>query len=392
MEVNRVIVIVLDSVGVGGLPDADRYGDKGTNTLAHVAEAVGGLHLRFFENLGLGNIVEVPGLPAVLHPLASFGKMAEKSVGKDTTTGHWELMGLILKSSFPTYPQGFPPEIIEPFEKSIGLKVLGNKAASGTEIIKELGEEHVHTGQPIVYTSVDSVFQIAAHKKIIPLEELYRICQIARGLLTGKHRVARVIARPFVGDCPETFVRTDERKDFSIKPPQRTILDYAQEAGVKVYGVGKVKEIFGGRGFTACQHVKDNMDAVDKILQFVSQTSSGLILANLVDFDMLWGHRNNPLGYAEGLKAVDRRMPEIKAKLRLSDVLIFVADHGCDPTTPGTDHSREYVPLLVYGERVKSGVNLNVRETFADLGKTVADLLEFKASVAGTSFKELILR
>jgi len=386
-----VIIVILDSVGVGELPDASLYGDEGSNTLVNTARAVGGLHLPNFQKLGLGNIVEVGGVPPAEKPLAAFGRIAERSAGKDTTTGHWELMGLYLPEPFPLYPDGFPLEVIEEFERRIGRRVLGNKPASGTEIIKELGEEHLRTGYPILYTSADSVFQVAAHKDVISLNELYHICRVARGILKGKHGVGRVIARPFVGK-PGSFTRTAERKDFSLPPPSKTVLDYALEAGIPVWGVGKVEEIFGGRGFTECTKTENNMDGVDKIIGYVKEVEKGIIFANLIDFDMLWGHRNDAPGYAKGLVEVDCRVPEILDLLKPSNVLIFTADHGCDPTTPGTDHSREYVPLLIYGENIERGANVGTRQTFADLGKTVADLLGFDVLVEGQSFADKVLK
>lgn len=383
-------MIILDSVGVGALPDADRFGDAGVNTLVHVAEAVGGLALPNFKKMGLGNIVAIKGVLPVAEPLAAYGKMAEVSAGKDTTTGHWELMGLYLDKPFPTYPEGFPPEIIKPFEERIGRRVLYNRPASGTEIIKELGAEHVRTGCPIVYTSVDSVFQVAAHEEIISVEELYRICEVARGLLQDEHAVGRVIARPFTGKAG-SFTRTPRRKDFSLKPPCLTVLDYAVSSGLKVYAVGKIAEIFGGRGISESTHTDNNMDTADKTLDHMKKLDKGIIFANLVDFDMLWGHRNDAAGYARGLIDVDRRVPEFLELLKPDDVLIFTADHGCDPTTPGTDHTREYVPVLIYGNKIKP-INIGTRETFADLGKTVTDLLGFEAPVKGTSFANEIVK
>lgn len=380
---------MLDSVGAGEFPDAAQYGDEGSNTLANTARAVGGLHLPHFERLGLGNIIQIEGVKAVRNPLASYGKMAEVSAGKDTTIGHWELMGIITTRPFPTYPHGFPSEVITSFEKEIDRKILGNIPASGTEIIKELGEEHLKTGHPIVYTSADSVFQIAAHEDVVPPAKLYEMCQVARKVLKGKHRVDRVIARPFIGQ-PGNFTRTPRRKDFGLPPPKKTVLDYAAENGIKVYAVGKVGEIFHMRGISESIKTKDNMDSLDKMLMFMGRVKKGIIFADLTDFDMLWGHRNNPVGYAEGLKAVDKRIPAIVHLARPYDAVIFTADHGCDPTTPSTDHSREYVPLLILGESLKRGVNLGTRKSFADLGKTIADLLGFEAFVQGESFVSLL--
>lgn len=389
-EFSRAIIIVLDSVGVGELLDAGKYGDKDSNTLANTAKAVGELNLPNFQKLGLGNIIEIEGVPSSEDPLASYGKMAEKSAGKDTTTGHWELMGIYLSKPFPVYPDGFPQKIIDEFERKIDRKILWNKPASGTEIIKKLGEEHIKTGCPIVYTSQDSVFQIAAHKNSIPLDELYRMCEVARDILKGEHNVCRVIARPFVGESGN-FTRTAERRDYSVKPPARTVLDYAINSGLKVFAVGKINEIFANQGITESVHTKNNMDGIDKTLYFMKRLDKGIIFTNLVDFDMLWGHRNDVFGYAKGLEEVDKRVPEIIESLREDDVLVFTADHGCDPTTESTDHSREYVPLLIYGERIKKGVNLGIRKSFSDLGKTISELLSFPVSVKGESFAEMIV-
>lgn len=383
--IERTIIIVLDSVGVGELPDANEYGDAGSNTLANVAAAVGGLHLPSFAALGLGNIIPVKGVPPSNEPSANYGKMAEVSPGKDTTTGHWELMGIQLSQEFPLYPDGFPPEIIREFERRTGLKVLGNKAASGTEIVEELGEEHMRTGRPIVYTSADSVFQIAAHQDVIPLDDLYGICEIARRILTGRHNVDRVIARPFAGR-PGSFVRTEWRRDFSLSPPSKTVLNFAIDAGLPVYGIGKISEIFAGSGISSSVHTRDNMEAVNQILAHLQKHKKGIIFANLVDFDMLWGHRNNAAAYAQGLEGVDRRLPEIIDVLLGTDLLTITGDHGCDPTTPSTDHSREYVPLLVLGLALKRGIDLGTRSTFADVGKTVAEAMGFDAPVKGISF------
>jgi len=387
----RAILIVLDSVGVGAAPDAAAYGDEGSNTLANTARAVGGLRLPNLGRLGLGNLADVLGVPPEPHPAGAYGRMQEASAGKDTTTGHWEIAGIISTRPLPTYPNGFPQEVIQEFERRIGRKTLGNYPASGTVIIEELGPEHLRTGYPIVYTSADSVFQIAAHEEVIPVEELYRMCRIARELLTGEHAVGRVIARPFVGE-PGRFVRTDRRRDFSLEPPRPTLLDRLQEAGQPVWAVGKIEDIFAGRGITEAVHIHDNMDGVDQTLAFMARVDRGLIFTNLVDFDMLYGHRNNPRGYADALEAVDLRVPEVLAALREEDILFFTADHGNDPTTPSTDHSREMVPLLVTGPQVRPGVDLGVRPTFADLGQTVAEYLGAAPLEAGTSFLGEVLR
>ncbi|CEP66095.1 Phosphopentomutase [Moorella glycerini] len=389
MVIDRVIVIVLDSVGVGELPDAAKYGDEGSNTLGNIAAAVE-LYLPNMARLGLGNILPLKGIAPVAAPAAAYGKMASRTAGKDTTSGHWELAGLILERPFPLYPRGFPPEIIEPFEKAIGRKVLGNKPASGTVIIEELGAEHMRTGYPIVYTSADSVFQIAAHEDVIPVQELYRYCKIARQLLTGEHAVGRVIARPFVGE-PGHFIRTDRRQDFSLEPPRPTLLDAVMNAGLQVMAVGKIKDIFAGRGISRWIHTHDNMDGVDQTRNFIRESNRGLIFTNLVDFDMRYGHRNDVAGYAAALEAFDRRLPELLEALNEKDVLVLTADHGCDPTTPSTDHSREYVPLLVYGNRIQP-VDLGVRSTFADLGATVAELLGVPYDLAGESFTSMLMK
>jgi len=389
--VKRVIIIVLDSMGVGELPDAAEYGDEGSNTLANTAQAVGGLSLPHMQKLGLGNITAIEGVPSCDEPLGAYGRMAEASKGKDTTTGHWEIAGIYSPRPLPTYPNGFPKELIEEYEWRIGRKTLGNYPRSGTVIIQELGEEHVRTGYPIVYTSADSVFQVAAHEEVIPIEELYRICQIAREMLVGEHAVGRVIARPFVGE-PGNFVRTERRKDFSLSPPEPTLLDRLVAAGHPVMGVGKIEDIFAHRGLSQSVHSPNNMACIDQTLAFMKESQRGLIFTNLVDFDMLWGHRNNPQGYANGLQDFDRRLLEIMDAMMAQDVLFLTADHGNDPTTPSTDHSREYVPLLAYGSAVKPGVNLGTRETFADLGATVAELLGIEPLPFGTSFAGEILR
>ncbi|MEW6695779.1 MAG: phosphopentomutase [Bacillota bacterium] len=389
-KVNRVTLIILDSVGIGELPDACDYGDQGCNTLANVAKAVQELKLPNLGRLGLGNIHPIAGVPAAAEPLGAYGKMAELSPGKDTTTGHWELAGIVLEKPFRTYPQGFPPEIIDEFERRIGRKSLGNVVASGTQIIEELGKQHMETGFPIVYTSADSVFQVAAHEEIIPLEELYRICEIARQMLDGEHRVGRVIARPFVGQ-PGSFKRTANRHDYAVPPPTPNILTVLQEAGIKTMGVGKIYDIFAGVGISETVKTKDNMDGVDQTVKLMQNTRQGLIFANLVEYDSLYGHRNDPVGYARALEEFDQRLPEIMAAMLPDEVLILTADHGCDPTTQSTDHSREYVPLLVYGKPIKEGVNLGIRASFSDVAATLGDFfgLSFKT---GTSFAGQVLR
>lgn len=390
ISVQRVLVIVLDSCGVGALPDAARYGDEGASTLPHTAAACGGLALPTLQWLGLGRIAAIQGVPPDPSPAGAFGKMAERSPGKDSTTGHWELMGIVLARPFPTYPQGFPPEVIAPFEARIGRRVLGNRAASGTEIIKELGEEHLRTGRPIVYTSADSVFQIAAHEARTPVEELYRYCEIARGILTGPHAVGRVIARPFIGE-PGAFVRTDRRRDFSLPPPAPTVLDHVQGAGRPVVAIGKIHDLFAGRGITESVHTHDDLDGMEATCRAMASTRAGLIFTNLVDLDTLFGHRNNPRGYGQDLERIDAAMATVVARLGPGDLLIVTADHGNDPTSRSTDHSREYVPLLVAGPGVVGGVDLGVRATFADVGATVAQALGAAAPAAGTSFLETVV-
>jgi phosphopentomutase len=382
-----VFLIVLDSVGIGALPDAAEYNDEGAHTLGHIAEYRRGLKLPELERMGLGNIEPVLGVSEVEHPLAHHGRMWEISKGKDTTTGHWELMGIYTSVPFRTYPNGFPAELIAEFEKRTGRKAIGNKPASGTAIIEELGEEHMKTGALIVYTSADSVFQIAAHEEIVPLDELYRCCEIARELtLDEKYSVVRVIARPFVGE-PGKFVRTANRRDFSVKPPEKTVLNFLSEAGYDVIGIGKISDIYAGEGITRSIHTKSNMDGVDQILNVMQEEFHGLAFANLVDFDAKYGHRRDPEGYANALEEFDARVPEILSHLRENDLLIITADHGNDPTHHGTDHTREAVPLLVYSKSfAQTGKNLGIRKTFADVGATIADNFGVKLPRIGSSF------
>jgi len=388
--IRRVILIVLDSVGIGALPDAAEYGDAGANTLLHVAEGVGGLALPNMSDLGLGNIIQVPGIQAMDMPKGAFGKMQERSAGKDTTTGHWEMSGVVLEQPFPTYPQGFPPEILEPFKQQIGRGILGNKAASGTEIIQELGREHMDTGFPIVYTSADSVLQIAAHEDVIPIEDLYHMCRVARKILTGEHAVGRVIARPFIGQ-PGNFTRTPRRHDFSLQPPEKTLLQLVAESGEEVMAVGKIKDVFAGVGITNSLSSTSNEEGVLRIKEFLQQDKAGLIFANLVDFDMLYGHRNNIEGYAKALAAFDKELPGIMALMSPEDVLVITADHGTDPGFPGTDHTREHVPVLVAGRQVKPGVDIGTRRSFSDLGATIAELLHCGSTAHGESFAREII-
>ena len=387
--IDRVILIVMDSVGVGQLPDARRFNDEHTHTLLHIYRQTGRLNIPHLCALGMGKIAAVGCKTQDI--IGCYGKMAEQSANKDTTTGHWEIAGLVLNVAFPTYPHGFPPEIIEAFEKKIGKKVLGNCPGSGTEIIEALGEKHLKSGRPIVYTSADSVFQIAAHEAIIPLATLYDYCRIARGILTGRHAVGRVIARPFVG-TPGKFERHNAaRKDFSVAPPAETLLDILQAKGFFTVGIGKIGDLFGHRGLSAEIHTAGNQDGVDRTLAAMEdyRKQKGLIFVNLVDFDMLYGHRRNAAGYAGALEAFDRRIPEILEALAADDLLILTADHGCDPSYKAhTDHTREYVPLLVYGPGIQKGVDLGTRSTFADCGQTIADLLGAGQLASGKSFKK----
>lgn len=381
----RVVLIVLDSVGAGEMPDAKDYKDQGSDTLGNISKHVGGLRLPNMEKLGLGNIDGIKGIVKAENPIGAYGKCSELSKGKDTVTGHWEISGCVLHTALNTYPKGFPEEIISEFEKRIGRKIIGNVVASGTEIIKEMGDEHVKTGCPIIYTSADSVFQIAAHEGVIPLDELYRMCTIAREMLVDDWAVGRIIARPFVGTSG-SYTRTSNRRDFALDPFDKTILEYISEAGMSVAAVGKIEDIFNKKGVTDAVHTKNNMDGVDKTLDYMDSIEKGLIFTNLVDFDMQYGHRNDPEGYAKALVDFDNRLPEIIAKLKKDDVLIITADHGCDPTTESTDHSREYIPVLVYGEEIKANVNLGIRKSFADIGKTTLGLLDINNELYGSAF------
>ena len=383
----RIILIVLDSVGIGAMPDANEYGDAGSDTLGNIARALP-LHLPNLTRLGLANIRPLAGLEPIAEPAGAFGKCTLRSPGKDTTTGHWEMAGILLEKPFPIYPRGFPAHIINEFECRIGRRILGNMPASGTEIIKELGPEHMCTGLPIVYTSADSVFQIAAHEAVIPVPELYRICSIARELLRGKDEVGRVIARPFEGE-PGSFRRTANRHDYAVPPPPDMLLDRLSEQHVPVYAVGKITDVFLNRGITATVKTKDNRDGMEKTAAASETQTSGLIFTNLVDFDQLYGHRNDVEGYARALQEVDEWLPSLP--LSDGDLLILTADHGCDPTTPSTDHSREYTPLLASGPRVRKGVNLGTRDSLADIGQTIAN--NFGTSIAhGSSFLQDLLK
>ncbi len=383
---NNFFIIILDGVGIGELPDAANYGDTGSNTLVNMATTVGGLNLPNLEKLGLGNIEKIKGISEQANPLASFGKMKEISRGKDSTTGHWEISGLYVDTDFSYFPDGFTKEIMDYFLEKTGCKgYLGNKAASGTEIIKELGEEHVKTGFPIVYTSADSVFQIAAHEKVIPLERQYEICSITRNeVLVSPLMIGRVIARPFIGE-PGNFKRTTNRKDFSLDPPSKTILNILSDAGIETVAIGKINDLFNYSGIKICEKTKSNEEGCTKLLEYSKKGNNNFIFINLVDFDVYFGHRNDPEGFAKKLAAFDSFLPEFLGNLDETDRVLITADHGNDPTTPSTDHSREYVPLLFYSKN-KKGKNLGIRQTFSDAGKTVADFFGVENDLKGKSF------
>jgi phosphopentomutase len=384
----KILLLVCDSFGVGHTPDAASYGDQGADTIGNTARAVGGIHAPNLADLGLGMLTEAPGIEPRARPGTAHGKMRERSAGKDTTTGHWEVAGLIVERPFPTYPDGFPSEVIDPFERAVGRAVLGNRPASGTEIIALLGEEHLRTGRPIIYTSGDSVFQIAAHKDVVPLDQLYAWCREARAILDGPHRVGRVIARPFVGE-PGSFTRTHERRDFSVEPFAPTYLDRIEGRGVPVFGVGKIPDIFAEHGLTESEHSESNDHGVDLTIDYLARADPALVVTNLVDFDTKYGHRNDAEGYARCVEAFDRRVPDLVGAV--ADGLMFVTgDHGCDPTDESTDHTREHTPVLVAGGALggQVAVDLGIRETFADLGATVASLFGVLGGdgLAGTSF------
>jgi len=386
----RVVLIVLDSVGVGELSDAAAYGDEGSDTLGNISRQVR-LRLPALGRLGLGQVASIDGLRSEPAPCAAFGRMAESSPGKDSVTGHWELMGLVLDRPFPVFPNGFPADVMEPFEVRIGRRTLGNKAASGTAIIDELGPEHMRTGSPIVYTSADSVFQIAAHEDVVPVPELYRICEVAFDLVGVGRGVGRVIARPFIG-APGAFERTSNRRDFALTPFAPTLLDKLTDAGTTVVAIGKIEDLFAGRGISRAVHTTSDANGMDEVERALAATPRGLIFANLVDFDTVYGHRNDPAGYAANLERFDARLDALLPKIGADDVLIITADHGNDPTTPSTDHSREHVPLLVYGPSVRPGVDLGTRPTFADLGQTLAELFGVGPLEHGKSFLHQVLR
>jgi phosphopentomutase len=384
----RVIWIVLDSVGVGEMPDAAAYGDAGSDTLGNIVRTRG-LNVPNLCSLGLGNLKPMPQLPKPDSPEGDYGRCTLASPGKDTTTGHWEMVGIHLAKPFPLFPKGFPPVVMDEFERQIGRSAIGNKAASGTEIIQELGEEHIRTGSPIVYTSADSVFQIAAHEDVIPLWELYRMCEIARDILRGPYEVGRVIARPFEGS-PGAFKRTANRHDYAVPPPKGMLLDKLADKKIDVYSVGKIFDVFLGRGINEHITTKNNADGMAKTLDAMNQLDAGLIFVNLVDFDQQYGHRNNVEGYATAIEEFDHWLPALRGAMQPGDLAILTADHGCDPTTPSTDHSREYTPLLVFGPKARAGVDLGLRCTLSDIGQTVAE--NFGTSIErGTSFLSAIL-
>lgn len=387
MKLNRAIILVADSMGVGAREDAHLYGDAGSDTMGNIAKAVGGLNVPHMEAMGLGNIHAIEGVKPRKDAVAYYGKMGELSQGKDTTTGHWEMAGIVTEKGFPTYPDGFPEDVIREFERLTGRGTLGNYAASGTAIIEELGKEHMETGKLIVYTSADSVFQVAAHEEIVPLEELYRYCEMARGLLTGEHCVSRVIARPFVG-VPGNFSRTEHRKDFALSPPADTLLDLLSKAGFEVTGIGKIEDIFNFRGLTLSFHTGNNHAGLERLeKQLLENEKRGLIFANLVDFDMLYGHRRNVRGYADAIEYMDAFLPRVMDAMTEGDILFITADHGCDPTFKGSDHTREFVPLLCYVKGGKGG-EIGLRNSFADIAATILDLFGVPSAVAGSSFAE----
>ena len=384
----KVVLVVLDGVGVGAAPDAAAFGDEGSNSIGNTARRVGGLRLPNLGRLGLGHLTRIEGTPAQAQPTGAYGRLAEVSAGKDSTTGHWELCGLVTERPFPTYPQGFPSAVIEPFERAVGAEVLGNRAASGTVILQELGDAHVASRRPIVYTSADSVFQIAAHEDVVGLETLYRWCAIAREQLVGEHRVGRVIARPFTGSSG-AYTRTPHRRDYAVPPPGRSLLDVLRDAGHTVVGIGKIEDLFSGLGLTRTDHTTSNEAGMAATLRWFQESpAASLIFTNLNDFDTLWGHRNDVHGYAQGLRAFDAWIPALLDQLGPTDLLLVTADHGNDPTTPGTDHSREYVPLLGKLGRRDAACNLGDRRGMMDVAATVLEHWGYGDRMGGTSFRK----
>lgn len=383
----RIHVIVMDSVGIGALPDADKFNDVGTNTLLHISQEKHGLNLPNLGRMGLSNISKLEGVDIATKPLGFYSKMQEASCGKDTMTGHWEMMGLYIDKLFQVFPNGFPDDLIKQIEDFSGRKIIGNCPASGTEIIAQYGERQMKTGELIVYTSADSVLQIAAHEEIIPLDELYRICQFCRDITReGKYQLGRIIARPYIGTCKDDFTRTANRHDYALKPFGKTVMNSLQDANLDSIAIGKIRDIFDGEGVTKAIRTVSNMDGMDKFIQILSEDFTGLSFTNLVDFDAKFGHRRNPIGYGDALEEFDARLPEVFAKMQDNDLLIITADHGNDPTYTGTDHTREYVPLLIYGKQLTSFGSLPIRKTFSDLGATIADNFEVTMTKYGQSF------
>lgn len=388
----RAVIIVLDSLGVGALPDAQAYGDKGADTLGHIAREYPKLAIPNLQKLGFGNVTGAAGGAfAVSSPEGSFARLRERSKGKDTITGHWEIAGLYTRTPFKTYPEGFPGEFIEKFQKAIGRQVLGNYTASGTVIIEELGPAHEETGKPIVYTSADSVFQIAANTAVIPLEELYHICEIAREMLQGEWSCGRVIARPYIMEEGKR-VRTADRRDYAVSPTGPTMLDHVAALGQETYAIGKIRDIFNGQGITTSVHTESNMDGVDKTIDALQMDFEGLIFTNLVDFDSKYGHRRDPQGYGRAIEEFDARLPQIRAAMKAGDVLILCADHGNDPVHSGWDHTREHVPMVIFGEEIKGGVDLGTRDSFADIGASVCEMLGAEKTAIGESFWQMVRR
>jgi phosphopentomutase len=389
LQNGRVIWIVLDGVGLGALPDAGAYGDEDAATLPHVAAACGGLNLPNLQQLGLGGLAEVAGVPPADAPCGVYGRLAEKSSGKDSIIGHWELAGVVVDKPFATYPQGFPSELVRKFAEISGLQPLGNVPAGGISILKEYGAEHVRTGRPILYTSVDSVFQVAAHEDVLPLEKLYDLCRAAR-VLSDEYDIARVIARPFTGDPREGFQRTPGRKDFPVPPPQATLLESLNASGYTVSSVGKISDLFDGRGIDRSVATVSNDDGMAKIVAALADLDRGLLMANLIDFDMVYGHRQDALGFGRALEEFDAWLPQLFKAMRPDDLLVICADHGCDPTTPGSDHTREYVPALFWSKAMERGNSLGDRQSFADIAATLADYFRIPGKVAGESFIRLL--
>ena len=387
---SRVIWMVIDSVGIGALPDSQKFGDVNVDTLGNIVRSCKGIKIPNMIKLGLANIEGVDSLENIESPIGCYGRCSEVSKGKDTTTGHWEMTGVLVETPFKTFENGFPKDIIEEFERRSNRKVIGNKPASGTAILDELGEQHMNTGEVIVYTSADSVFQIAAHEEIVSLDELYKMCEIAREIMMGDNAVARIIARPFIGK-PGAFERTSNRRDYSLSPFEDTVLDNIKKSNLDVIGIGKIEDIFNKQGITEAIHTHDNMDGVDQTINYMKKETKGLIFTNLVDFDSKYGHRRDVEGYKNALEEFDARIPEILENMNDDDVLIINSDHGNDPTYKGTDHTREYIPVLVYGKNLKSGLNLGTRNSFADIGATVADILNVEMPKHGQSFKKEIM-